>query len=194
MWETCLAPGWPQLRSRLPFGPRSQASLQKPGKSGLHERGEGERVIVLESWEGTRASRRVEEGLSRSFSACGPLLLQEGSPHRGDVAFSLLPIRVKPGSPALQADSLPAEPQGKPKNTGVGSLSLLQWICQTQESSWGCLQGFPPPPDKDLESPSSTRLEALVPSRDSRARTRSPSPPDATAGEWPPLPTTREGP
>ena len=33
-----------------------------------------------------------------------------------------------------------------------------------------------PPPDKDLESPSSTRLEALVPSRDSRARTRSPSP------------------
>ena len=33
----------------------------------------------------------------------------------------------------------------------------------------------PPPPDKDLESPSSTRLEALVPSRDSRARTRSPS-------------------
>ena len=24
-----LAPGWPQLRSRLPFGPRSQASLQK---------------------------------------------------------------------------------------------------------------------------------------------------------------------
>ena len=29
VWETCLAPGWPQLRSRLPFGPRSQASLQK---------------------------------------------------------------------------------------------------------------------------------------------------------------------
>ena len=27
-------------------------------------------------------------------------------------------------SPALQADSLPAEPQG---NTGVGSLFLLQW-------------------------------------------------------------------
>ena len=32
------------------------------------------------------------------------------------------------------------------------------------------------PCEKDLESPSSTRLEALVPSRDSRARTRSPSP------------------
>ena len=37
-------------------------------------------------------------------------------------------------------------------------------------------EGFPPPPDKDLESPSSTRLEALVPSRDSRARMHSPSP------------------
>ena len=32
---------------------------------------------------------------------------------------------------ALQADSSPAEPQGKPKNTGVGSLSLLQWIFPT---------------------------------------------------------------
>ena len=37
--------------------------------------------------------------------------------------------------PTLQADSLPAEPQGKPKNTGVGSLSLLQGIFLTQESN-----------------------------------------------------------
>ena len=28
----------------------------------------------------------------------------------------------------IAGDSLPAEPQGKPKNTGVGSLSLLQRI------------------------------------------------------------------
>ena len=35
---------------------------------------------------------------------------------------------IKPRSPALQADFLPAEPQGKPKNTGVGSLFLLQQI------------------------------------------------------------------
>ena len=33
---------------------------------------------------------------------------------------------IKFRSPTLQADSLPAEPQGKPKNTGVGCLSLLQ--------------------------------------------------------------------
>ena len=32
---------------------------------------------------------------------------------------------IKSRSPALQADSLPVEPQGKPKNTGMGSLSLL---------------------------------------------------------------------
>ena len=31
---------------------------------------------------------------------------------------------IKPRSSALQADSLPAEPQEKPKNTGVGSVSL----------------------------------------------------------------------
>ena len=46
---------------------------------------------------------------------------------------------IEPRSPALQADSLPAEPQGKPKNIGVGSLSLLQQIFPTQESNQGLL-------------------------------------------------------
>ena len=46
---------------------------------------------------------------------------------------------IEPRSPALQADSLPAEPQGKPKNTGVGSLSLLQGIFLTQEWNQGLL-------------------------------------------------------
>ena len=46
---------------------------------------------------------------------------------------------IKRRSLALQVDSLPAEPQGKPKNTGVGRLSLLQWIFLTQESNWGLL-------------------------------------------------------
>ena len=39
----------------------------------LSRRGEGERVLALESREGTRASRRVEEGLSRSLSGGGVL-------------------------------------------------------------------------------------------------------------------------
>ena len=46
---------------------------------------------------------------------------------------------MEPGSPTLQADSLPAVPQGKLKNTEVGSLSLLQQIFLTQELNWGLL-------------------------------------------------------
>ena len=41
--------------------------------------------------------------------------------------------------PTLQANSLPAEPPGKPKNIGVGSLSLLQWVFLTQELNRGLL-------------------------------------------------------
>ena len=46
---------------------------------------------------------------------------------------------IKPRSPALRMASLPAEPQRKPKKTGVGSLSLLQWIFLTQESNCSSL-------------------------------------------------------
>ena len=35
---------------------------------------------------------------------------------------------IHPRSPTLQSDCLPAEPPGKPNNTGVGSLSRLQTI------------------------------------------------------------------
>ena len=40
---------------------------------------------------------------------------------------------------ALQADPLWSEPPEKPKNTGVGSLSLLQGNFPTQEMNWGLL-------------------------------------------------------
>ena len=43
-------------------------------------------------------------------------------------------------SPTLQADFLSSEPPGKPKNTGVGSLSLLQGTFLTQESESPALQ------------------------------------------------------
>ena len=42
-------------------------------------------------------------------------------------------------SPELQVNSLLTEPPGKPVNTGVGSLFLLQWIFLTQESNRGLL-------------------------------------------------------
>ena len=48
---------------------------------------------------------------------------------------------IEPRSPTLHADSLPSEPPGKPKNTGVGSLPLLQGIFPTQESNPGLLRG-----------------------------------------------------
>ena len=51
----------------------------------------------------------------------------------------LLNPGIEPKSPTLQADSLPAEPHGKPKNTGVGTLSLLQRIFPAQELNQGLL-------------------------------------------------------
>ena len=51
----------------------------------------------------------------------------------------LLNSGIKPRSPTLQADSSLAEPPGKLKNTGVGSLSVLQGIFLIQESNWGLL-------------------------------------------------------
>ena len=46
---------------------------------------------------------------------------------------------IEPRSPTLQADSLPTAPQGKPRNTGMGRLSLLQQIFPTQELNQGIL-------------------------------------------------------
>ena len=46
---------------------------------------------------------------------------------------------IEPRSSTWQADSLPSEPPGKPKNKGVGSLSLLQGNFLTQESNWSLL-------------------------------------------------------
>ena len=46
---------------------------------------------------------------------------------------------MEPRSPVLQVDSLAAEPQWKPKNTGVDSLSLLQQNFLTQKSNQGLL-------------------------------------------------------
>ena len=46
---------------------------------------------------------------------------------------------IEPRSPALQADSFLSKPPGKPKNIGVGSLSLLQGNFLTQKSNQGLL-------------------------------------------------------
>ena len=52
----------------------------------------------------------------------GSLSFLQGIPYPGD----LLNPGIKPRSPTLEVDSLPAELQGKPKNTAVGSQPFLQ--------------------------------------------------------------------
>ena len=78
-------------------------------------------------------------------------ILEFPFPSPGD----LLNPEIKPGSPALQADSLPTEPQGKPKNTGMRSLSLFQWIFPTQELNRGLLN---PKCVKDLKDKENLRI------------------------------------
>ena len=53
--------------------------------------------------------------------------------HQGSSSFFPFSARQR------QMASLPVEPQGKPKNTGVGILALLQRIFLAQESNWGLL-------------------------------------------------------
>ena len=56
------------------------------------------------------------------------------------VAFPFSRGSSQPRSPALPADSLPVEPQGKPKNTGVRFLSLLWRTFPSQEVTRGVLR------------------------------------------------------
>ena len=87
------------------------------------------------------------QGSNPGLPHCRQILYQlshKGSPRILDVWPILSPVDlpnpvIKPGSPALQVDSLPAEPQGKPKNSAVGNLFLLQLTFLTQESNWGLL-------------------------------------------------------
>ena len=57
-------------------------------------------------------------------------------PPPGDLPDPGIKLR---SSPTFQADALTSEPPGKPKNTGVGSLSLLQGNFLIQELNRGLL-------------------------------------------------------
>ena len=49
---------------------------------------------------------------------------------------------IKPRSPALQADSLPSEPPGKPKNTGVGTYPFSGGSSQPRnQTGVSCIVG-----------------------------------------------------
>ena len=81
--------------------------------------------------EGRQVGRVVGKDRERSWGTCRVGLCQQPSHTLPELSATswvqgIFPIQEKPKPPALQADSLPAEPQGKPKNTGWGSLSLLK--------------------------------------------------------------------
>ena len=60
------------------------ASRAAPGKSGLHARGEGERVLALESREGTRSDMHSIASQTVELKAEGGTGLQgQTSPHEG---------------------------------------------------------------------------------------------------------------
>ena len=92
---------------------------------------------------------------------------------------------VEPRYPALQVDSLPSEPPGKSKNTGVDSLSLLQGIFSTGELNQGLqhckwilyqvsYQGSLP--IKKISSVQFSRVDSLRPHELQHARPPCPSP------------------
>ena len=88
-------------------------------------------------WDGWKWKRK----LPSHVWLCDPGILQARVLEWVAVPFSrgLPNPGIDPRSPTLQVDSLPAEPQRKPKNTGVGSLGLLQRIFPTQEWNRGLL-------------------------------------------------------
>ena len=91
---------------------------------------------------------------------------------RGSLRF-LPPLEMRPSSiaenPVESREAPPTSQYPCPLKGTLGSSLRSQAEVEGKE-------GFPPQPEKDLESSSSTCLEALVPSHDSRAMTRSPSP------------------
>ena len=91
---------------------------------------------------------------------------------RGSLRF-LPPLEMRPSSIAPNpAESREATTTAQYPSPLRGTLrSSLRSATEVEGN-----EGFPPQPERDLKSPSSTRLEALVPSHNSRAMTHYLSP------------------
>ena len=100
---------------------------------------EGIGYPVQYSWASLVA--QVVKNLPTMWETWVPSLSWEDPLEKGKATHSnVLAWRIPWTEPSLlQADSLPFEPPGKPMNTGVGSLSLLQGIFLTQGSNLGLL-------------------------------------------------------
>ena len=102
-------------------------------------------TLMAESEEELKSLLMKVKAIQLCPTLCGPMDIQSMAFSRPEYwsGQSFLSPRnlpntgIEPRSPALQADSLPAEPPGKTKNTGVGNLSLLQGIFPTQGSNLG---------------------------------------------------------
>jgi len=106
----------------------------------LHSRISGSRLVITPPWfSGSWRSFLY----SSSVYSCHLFLISSASvrSHWNGLLFSsprdLSNPGIKPRPSALQTDSLQTETPGKPKNTEVGSLSLLHGIFLTQESNLG---------------------------------------------------------
>ena len=147
--------GFLELRRPWGFSPEARrgsqgASRAAPGKSGLHARGEGERVMALESREGTRASRRVEE--AEAWPTGGPIaapLSQTGSQH--PLSHSLAPQDML----SLLFLPPPTQRLGRAPHhlqTGhalQGGIRAGSTKCSRQVTLWGV--NLPPTPDPGTE-------------------------------------------
>ena len=108
-------------------------------------------ILYQLSYQENPAAAATAKSLQSCPTLCDP---KDGSPPGSSVQWALcrqeywsgLPCPppgdlpnpgIKPRSPALQADSSPSELPGKPKNTTVGILSLLQGVFLGQESNQG---------------------------------------------------------
>ena len=152
---TCRQPPLPEARldgetspiPRLPksFLPRGCPLPLMLSAGFLQRKGQSAQCLTRESKQG-----RQVKALSRVRLFANPRTVAHQAPLSVGISRqeyrSGLPLPspgdlpdpgMEPRSPALQADSLPSEPPGKPKNTGVGSLSLLQGIFPTQGLNLG---------------------------------------------------------
>ena len=117
-WGPCVLPG--DLRSICSFALWENWHLTPPASQ--RELGKWKSLSRVRLFSTPRTVQSMEFSRPEYWSGLP-------CPAPGDLPNPGVNLR----SPTLQADSLPTEPQGKPKNTGVGSLSFPQQIFLTQE-------------------------------------------------------------
>ena len=145
------------------YHPENPAGSTYSSTSGLTPREQFERQVEFHSSDKTRPDSPVP-------TLQGPCSRSQNQ--RGSLRF-LPPLEMRPSSIAptpAESREAPLTPQHPSPLRGTLGSSLRS-PAEVEGN-----EGFPPQPEKDLESPSSTPLEDLAVSHDSRVMTSSPSP------------------